>query len=171
MKTLFGCAADDLAAMKFYEAAANNRLWQMDITDLHYISISTDTFPANMRQRATYWVNQKEGKHKGPTDKQREARKINWALHQLEGITGQLGALLRNFPKDSIWKHVSYNIAQAVVASKLASGDIRTINLRLTGKPPMSVRNELQFYKMDPLWQIPERLRLYLPKEKQNEQL
>lgn len=169
MKTLFACAADDLVAMKFYQAAANNELWRMDITDLHYISISKDTFPAIMRQRATYWVNQKEGKHKPPSQAFKDAQKLNWALHQLEGIKGQLGHLSGNLPLSArLSIRSGMTLARQHVDSAIVN--IRAQNFAKTGKPPKSVLKEMAWYMVEGV-PLPERLAIYLKKEKDNVQL
>lgn len=160
-----------MLAMIFYDALADRALWRMSIIDLHFISTNPSVFPANMRRRATYWVNQKEGRHNHlPTDKQRNARKINWALCQLESMKAQLGSMpVQNATAPTL---LAFFTKQAQQNIQAAINSIRLTNQQKTGKPPRSVQQELKYWReAEGGWPMPERLAMYLPKEKDNVKL
>lgn len=139
-----------LAAIIFYSYDAKHTImWRCPIQVLEFISTNRDMFPCEMKKQATWWLNEHQGKHKPPTDKQIEARRINWMLHQLEGIKSQLGHMMYHTRKDDILYKIANNINTARIVTNEAIEEIRKHNLQLTGKPPLTWEQRFNKRRID----------------------
>lgn len=119
----------------FYECYVNKTMYQCPEDVLLNISTNKELFPAKMRGIATYWRNERYGRHKPPSTAQLKARDINWSLHQLGGMKGTIGGIINTLVKYDM--DINLRVAALNLQSNVnyLISKLRTHNFTLTGKP------------------------------------